>query len=438
MEIKAVIGANYGDEGKGLVTNFLAKDAIKKHKQPIVVLNNGGPQRGHTVICGNNKHVFHHFGSGTLQNAPTFITDQYIVNPILFVKEYKELCKLGYEPIVYIDPDCYVTTPYEMLCSQFISRAIYTDQKVKDSCGLGIWESVKQIEEEQGSIRKLKWYINSQSLISGFLTTKEIDLGKLISEILTTKVDEHFANYILNSGRSKFDEAARNFIMDNNIDINGLNKHWVEDLNFMIEVSQRNEYMIYNLLNDQNVFIVENGQGLMLDKDLDKRFGTPSHTGALGVCNFVSNYFPTSNAKKQIDLELIYVSRPYSTRHGAGDFSEFVDRNLSNVLAMRESTNVPNEFQGAMRFGFLDIGGMCKRISDDFTNGMSESDLGIPYLKKYSYSTFFTHAEDCDIVFKDNFYNTIGKQYKESYIKNNHSSSIYVANGDDITKLKLE
>ena len=206
----------------------------------------------------------------------------------------------------------------------------------------------------------------------------------------------------------------------------------------MIEVSQRNEYMIYGMLNDQNVFIIENGQGLMLDKDLDKRFGTPSHTGALGVCNFVSNYFPTSNAKKQIDLELIYVSRPYSTRHGAGDFSEFVDRNLSNVLAMRESTNIPNEFQGAMRFGFLDIGGMCKRISDDFTNGMSESDLGIPYLKKYSYSTFFTHAEDCDIVFKDDFYNTIGKQYKESYIKNNHSSSIYVANGDDITKLKLE
>ena len=63
MEIKAVIGANYGDEGKGLVTNFLARKAISENKCPIVVLNNGGAQRGHTVVVGNNKHIFHHFGT---------------------------------------------------------------------------------------------------------------------------------------------------------------------------------------------------------------------------------------------------------------------------------------------------------------------------------------------------------------------------------------
>ena len=438
MEIKAVIGANYGDEGKGLVTNFLAKDAIKKHKQPIVVLNNGGPQRGHTVICGNNKHVFHHFGSGTMQNAPTFITDQYIVNPIIFAKEYRELCELGYEPIVYIDPHCYVTTPYEMLCSQIISKIIFTLHKVNDSCGLGLWESVKQIEEEKDSIHTLSWYINNSTRIFDFLNSKEKDLTELVTEILRSKNEEEIVEYIVKNKADHFDNIVRDYISSHNIDINGLNKHWVEDLNFMIATSQKNEWLVYNLLNENNVLIVENGQGLLLDKDLDKRYGTPSYTASAGVCNFVSDYFPTSSAKKQIELELIYVSRPYLTRHGAGKFTEFADKNLAGALAARETTNIPNEFQGSMRFGALEVDRMCKLISADFVNGIRKSNLIISYLKKYSYTSFFTHAEDCDLVFKDDFDNTIGKQYNESYIKNNHLPIIYVANGNDVIKLKLK
>ena len=182
MEIKAVIGANYGDEGKGLVTNFLVKEAIHKNKTPIVILNNGGPQRGHTVICGNNKHVFHHFGSGTMQNAPTFIASQYIVNPILFVKEYNELVEMGYEPMVYIDPSCYITTPCEMLCSQLVSKAVTEIMKVKDTCGLGIWESVLRIENQNNAynIKQLKWYaenIDSTKEIKEYL----LDLNLLLN-----------------------------------------------------------------------------------------------------------------------------------------------------------------------------------------------------------------------------------------------------------------
>ena len=67
VNAELVIGANYGDEGKGLFTEFLSKTC----QNPIVVLANGGSQRGHTVndpVLG--KHVFHHFGSGTLASRP--------------------------------------------------------------------------------------------------------------------------------------------------------------------------------------------------------------------------------------------------------------------------------------------------------------------------------------------------------------------------------
>lgn len=44
--VKVVIGANFGDEGKGQLTDYFAS----KSDNAIVVLHNGGPQRGHTVV----------------------------------------------------------------------------------------------------------------------------------------------------------------------------------------------------------------------------------------------------------------------------------------------------------------------------------------------------------------------------------------------------
>ena len=45
IKIEAVIGANYGDEGKGLLTDFICKN----NSDSLVVMTNGGSQRGHTV-----------------------------------------------------------------------------------------------------------------------------------------------------------------------------------------------------------------------------------------------------------------------------------------------------------------------------------------------------------------------------------------------------
>ena len=89
-DIKIVIGANYGDEGKGLMTDYFAHKSISSGNKTIVVCSNGGAQRGHTVRTPENyKHVFHHFGSGTLVGAYTYLPNQFIVNPMLFYKEYK-------------------------------------------------------------------------------------------------------------------------------------------------------------------------------------------------------------------------------------------------------------------------------------------------------------------------------------------------------------
>ena len=63
FDAKAVIGAGYGDEGKGLLTDFLAAET----KDTIVVRSNGGAQAGHSVVTDDGlRHVFHHIGPGAL------------------------------------------------------------------------------------------------------------------------------------------------------------------------------------------------------------------------------------------------------------------------------------------------------------------------------------------------------------------------------------
>ena len=76
--IKIVIGANYGDEGKGSCVNHLSKS------NSLVIRTNGGPQMGHTVYHDKKKHVFSNFASGTLKGAKTYIAGTAIVTPMTF------------------------------------------------------------------------------------------------------------------------------------------------------------------------------------------------------------------------------------------------------------------------------------------------------------------------------------------------------------------
>ena len=54
MKAYAVIGANYGDEGKGLVTDYLCRQV----EHPLVIRYNGGCQAGHTVASPESSYLF--------------------------------------------------------------------------------------------------------------------------------------------------------------------------------------------------------------------------------------------------------------------------------------------------------------------------------------------------------------------------------------------
>ena len=99
-----VVGANFGDEGKGLAVDYLCS-RIPKGKKKLGVLTNGGPQRAHTVVTPEGyRHVFHHLSSGGFVGADTYCSKYFLVNPILLVEEYAEFAtKFGIIPKIFID-----------------------------------------------------------------------------------------------------------------------------------------------------------------------------------------------------------------------------------------------------------------------------------------------------------------------------------------------
>lgn len=359
MDVKVVIGANYGDEGKGFVTSLLVKQAQSKNRQVIVVLNNGGAQRGHTVVDKDIRHVFHHFGSGTLLGADTFITENFVVNPMAFVDEYDEIrTKTDKDFKVFVDPNALVTTPFEMIINQIVSKCL----DVQDSCGFGIWETVKPGNESH----TVRWYrdaINNhkESDIVNYLKDKEYRLRLKVYESVANKISSYKAcitSKDMECITSKdMDNCIYNYCKDINFD--GLIEHWIQDLKKffkLVFISSSNK------LEDYQTVIFENGQGLLLDKNIDKEYGTPSYTGSEGAVRFIRQNHSLNDGINNI--EFVYVSRRYITRHGKGPM-------IGYPISMpdEDKTNVYNEHQGRIRCSTLDIAKLYNRIYTDIHIG---------------------------------------------------------------------
>src|SRR5205814_2399494 len=87
-----LVGAQWGDEGKGKIIDVLTQDA------DVVVRTQGGNNAGHTVFIGEKKYVLHLIPSGILRKDKVcVIGNGVVVDPIGLVSEIVGLEKLGIE-----------------------------------------------------------------------------------------------------------------------------------------------------------------------------------------------------------------------------------------------------------------------------------------------------------------------------------------------------
>ena len=376
-EIKAVIGANFGDEGKGLTTNYFAEQFNNQNKKCIVVCTNGGAQRGHTVCLPSGlRHVFHHFGSGTFNNADTLFPYEFIINPMQFKKEYLEIQKYISKCNIFANINCFVSTPYDMIINQVIEESRKHNRH--GSTGFGIWETIKR-----SNINEYKLTINellNNNLIIFLKNIRDVYYKKIITD-LNLKLNNTWKNIFYS------DNLLYNFINDCNFFINNIK---------IIE----NE----NLISNYKGIIFENGQGLLLDQNRIE-FGdhtTPSNTG----CKNIFNILKRTNLLNE-NIELCYVTRTYLTRHGAGPFKEECDSKLINKN-LNDKTNIYNPFQGSIRYGMLNTLELIERIKTDFHSQLWNK---LNVIKTCS----ITHINKFNLNIDKNF----SKNFNKIYLSNN-------------------
>ncbi|MGH8047832.1 MAG: adenylosuccinate synthetase, partial [Chthoniobacterales bacterium] len=85
-----LVGAQWGDEGKGKIIDYLTDDA------DIVVRSQGGNNAGHTIVLGGEKYVLHLIPSGILRRGKTCVIGNGVVlDPVALVGEIDGLRKRG-------------------------------------------------------------------------------------------------------------------------------------------------------------------------------------------------------------------------------------------------------------------------------------------------------------------------------------------------------
>ena len=112
--VKAIVGANWGDEGKGKITDMLAEHS------DIVVRFQGGSNAGHTIINEHGKFSLHQLPSGIFQQGTTsVISNGVALNPAYLVNEIKSVTDKGIDFDLKISNRVGILAPYHVLLDTY-------------------------------------------------------------------------------------------------------------------------------------------------------------------------------------------------------------------------------------------------------------------------------------------------------------------------------
>ena len=381
-KIKVVIGSGFGDEGKGLMTDYFCS-TFPKDEPVLNVRFNGGAQAGHTVVSPDGRrHVFGHFGAGCfLPNVATYLSSEFLVNPILFRREYEALALLGVTPLVIMHPKCLLTIPQDMMINQMVER--FRGRERHGSCGVGIFETLYRSKYD-------------------FRMHLDQALDRARIRRLT---DRDYTSWHLNElGVASVSDEDKRLLTNQNIVA-----HYVEDVRFMRDhVILADESALKRYSN----IVFEGAQGIFLDQNNMDYFPhlTPSNTGVQNVVDCLNK-----SGIADEDLEVCYVTRTYLTRHGAGRFNTECPRAMMKGV-MVDQTNHHNEFQGGFRYGFFDQKMFVEHVARDIDRlGSRQPEISIA----------FTHADET----MDMIYNANGSNIHVSSFKMPKAKVKYVSRG---------
>ena len=276
MSITAVIGGQWGDEGKGKIVDLLSRDAN------MVARFQGGANAGHTVYKGDQKIVLHQVPSGILtKNCQCVLGNGMVIDPVDLVLELSMLKanNIYYNGFIHIATNAHIVTPVHKWIDSISEEK--SGQKIGTTCrGIG------------------PAYVDKYNRCG----IRALDLSNL-NELRNKVIDR--LEIAINSG-----ELSKN----NRKDLKPEIDKFIEDSNIIAHMVGDTFSMLHKMVNNHQNILLEGAQGTMLDVN---------H----GTYPFVTSSSPsTGGISTGLGLPLTKVNRivgifkAYTTRVGKGPF----------------------------------------------------------------------------------------------------------------------
>ena len=210
--VKAVVGANWGDEGKGKITDMLAREA------DIIIRFQGGANAGHTIVNDYGKFALHTLPSGVFYGHTTSIIGNGVaLNIPILVGEIRSIVDRGVPmPKILVSDRAQVVMPYHVLFDQYEEERLGGKSFGSTKSGIAPFYSDKfakigfqvcELFDEEGLRGKLESVCATKNVLLEHLYHKPLlDVDELYQTMMEYK--EMIAPYVCDTA-SFLDEALK-------------------------------------------------------------------------------------------------------------------------------------------------------------------------------------------------------------------------------------
>ena len=359
---KAVIGLQWGDEGKGKIVDYLSDDF------DLVVRYQGGNNAGHTVIVDDTTYKLNLIPSGVIRGKICYLGQGVVLDPHHFYNEYNQITKKIDNPMVYLSSNIPLILEYHKQLDK-INELILKNEKKIGTTSKGIGPAY----QDKVGRKSIKLY--------------DLKSKYVIEEKLHTI--KKFYDPILES----FDESKIN-----------IEKTVQELLNFydlVKELIVDNSFIKKKFINSKILF--EGAQGALLDLDHGSYpFVTSSNT--------VSSNIVIGSAI-QVDYKTVGIFKAYATRVGNGPFPSELFDDVGDYIA-KKGVEIGTVTKRKRRCGWLDLVSLkysCEinRVDElcmtkaDVLNNLSEIKVCKSYNSKKYEDVNFSESYSLDSVSLD-------------------------------------
>ena len=302
---KAVIGLQWGDEGKGKIVDYLSEDF------DLVVRYQGGNNAGHTVIVDDITYKLNLIPSGVIRGKICFLGQGVVLDPNHFSDEYDQIKKKINNPKIYLSSNISLILDYHKQLDKINESILNTEKKIgttskgigpayqdkvgRKSIKLYDLKSKKIIEEKMHSIKKFY-----DPILESFNESK-INIEQTIQDLLS------------------FYDVVNELIVDNS----------------QIKKEFKNKKILF-----------EGAQGALLDLDHGSYpFVTSSNT--------VSSNIVIGSAL-QVDYQTVGIFKAYATRVGNGPFPSELFDDIGDYIA-EKGVEIGTVTKRKRRCGWLDL-----------------------------------------------------------------------------------